>query len=70
MRRLLRWSRKPRLKPHRSSRVNWVDDLKVALASLAGLGNWMLQVDLLLKISISLVSLLYVTKKCVDLYRK
>ena len=50
--------------------VNWVDDLKVALASVAGLGNWMLQVDLLLKVSISLVSLLYVTKKCVDLYRK
>ncbi len=36
--------------------MNWVDDLKVALASVAGLGNWMLQVDLLLKISISLVS--------------
>ena len=50
--------------------MSWVDDLKVALASVAGLGNWMLQVDLLLKVLISLVSLLYVTKKCVDLYKK
>ena len=50
--------------------MNWVDDLKVALASVTGLGNWLIQMDLLLKVGISLVSLLYVTKKCVDLYRK
>ena len=50
--------------------MNWVDDCKVIAASVAGLGNWMLQVDLLLKVMISLVSLLYVSKKCVDLYKK
>lgn len=50
--------------------MNWFDDCKVIAASVAGLGNWMLQVDLLLKVLISLMSLLYVTKKCVDLYRK
>lgn len=50
--------------------MNWVDDLKVALASVTGLGNWLIQMDLLLKVGISLVSLLYVSKKCIDLYKR
>ena len=50
--------------------MSWVDDFKVAVASITGLGNWLVQMDLLLKVGISLLSLLYVAKKCADLYRK
>jgi len=49
--------------------MTWVDDLKVAIASVTGIGNWLVQMDILLKFFISLVSLLYVTKKCADLYK-
>tara|TARA_R100000656_G_scaffold33268_1_gene28659 strand:- start:74 stop:232 length:159 start_codon:yes stop_codon:yes gene_type:complete len=49
--------------------MSWVDDLKVCLAAAGGLGIWLIQMDLLLKVGISLVSFLYVTKKCVDLYK-
>jgi hypothetical protein len=50
--------------------MNWLDDIKVLFASVTGLGNWLVEMDLLLKVGISLVSFLYVTKKCVDLYNK
>ena len=50
--------------------MNWLDDVKVCFASVTGLGNWLVEMDLLLKVGISLVSFLYVTKKCVDLYKK
>ena len=50
--------------------MNWLDDVKVYFASVTGLGNWLVEMDLLLKVGISLVSFLYVTKKCVDLYKK
>ena len=50
--------------------MNWLDDIKVLFASVTGLGNWLVEMDLLLKVGISLVSFLYVTKKCIDLYRK
>jgi len=52
--------------------MNWLDleDLKVVLASSSGLGTWLVEMDLLLKVGISLVSFLYVTKKCIDLYKK
>jgi hypothetical protein len=50
--------------------MNWLDDVKVCFASVTGLGNWLVEMDLLLKVGISLVSFLYVTKKCIDLYRK
>jgi hypothetical protein len=50
--------------------MNWLDDAKVLFASVTGLGNWLVEMDLLLKVGISLVSFLYVTKKCIDLYRK
>ena len=49
--------------------MNWVDDVKVAVASVSGLGNWLVEMDLILKVGISLVSFLYVSKKCVDLYK-
>jgi len=50
--------------------MSWLDDIKVCFASVTGLGNWLVEMDLLLKVGISLVSFLYVTKKCVDLYKK
>ena len=49
--------------------MTWVDDLKVCLAAVGGLGNWLVQMDILLKFLISLVSLLYIAKKCSDLYK-
>tara|TARA_Y100001968_G_scaffold319871_1_gene352032 strand:+ start:2309 stop:2467 length:159 start_codon:yes stop_codon:yes gene_type:complete len=49
--------------------MNWVDDIKVGVASATGIGNWLIQMDMILKVGISLVSLLYVTKKCADLYK-
>jgi len=50
--------------------VSWLDDIKVAVATVGGLGNWLVQMDLMLKVGISLVSFLYLAKKCVGLYRK
>jgi hypothetical protein len=50
--------------------MNWLDDIKVLFASVTGLGNWLVEMDLILKVGISLVSFLYVTKKCIDLYKK
>ena len=49
--------------------MTWVDDVKVAVASVTGIGNWLVQMDILLKFFISLVSLLYIAKKCSDLYK-
>ena len=40
-----------------------LDDLKVLAASVSGLGNWLLEIDILLKVSISLATLLYITIK-------
>ena len=37
-----------------------VDDIKVFLAGIAGIGNWAIQIDLILKIGISAVSLIYI----------
>ena len=49
--------------------MTWEDDIKVADASVTGIGNWLVQMDILLKFFISLVSLLYIAKKCSDLYK-
>ena len=49
--------------------MTWVDDLKVAIASVTGIGTWLVQMDIVLKFFISLVSLLYIAKKCSDLYK-
>ena len=45
--------------------MNWLDltDLKVLAASVAGIGNWLVDVDLILKVSISAVSLIYIILK-------
>tara|TARA_B100000029_G_C17126354_1_gene797099 strand:- start:438 stop:593 length:156 start_codon:yes stop_codon:yes gene_type:complete len=40
-----------------------LDDLKVAIASVAGLGNWMVEIDLMLKVAISVASLIYISLK-------
>tara|TARA_Y100000310_G_scaffold81029_1_gene77661 strand:- start:3652 stop:3804 length:153 start_codon:yes stop_codon:yes gene_type:complete len=47
-----------------------LDDLKVLAASASGLGNWLLEIDILLKVAISLVTLLYITLKVQELLRK
>ena len=49
--------------------MSWADDIKVGIASATGLCSFLLQIDMLLKVFISLVSLLYVVKKCTDLYK-
>jgi|TARA_R100000049_G_C1878029_1_gene35396 hypothetical protein len=40
-----------------------LDDLKVGFASVTGLGNWMLEIDILLKVGISLATLVYIVLK-------
>ena len=40
-----------------------LDDIKVAFASASGLGNWLLEIDTLLKVLISSASLIYIVLK-------
>ena len=40
-----------------------LDDLKVGFASVTGLGNWMLEIDILLKVGISIATLVYIVLK-------
>tara|TARA_R100001143_G_scaffold61995_1_gene64149 strand:+ start:414 stop:566 length:153 start_codon:yes stop_codon:yes gene_type:complete len=47
-----------------------LDDIKVLVASVSGLGNWLLEIDILLKVAISLVTLLYIALKVQELLRK
>ena len=47
-----------------------LDDLKVLAASASGLGNWVLEIDILLKVAISLATLLYIVLKVQELLRK
>ena len=44
-----------------------LDDLKVIFASRTGIGNWLIEIDLLLKVAISLASLAYILLKCREL---
>ena len=46
-----------------------LDDIKVILASVTGLGNWMVSIDLALKVGISLASLIYIVLKIRELLR-
>ena len=46
-----------------------LDDLKVSFASVTGLGNWLVDIDLILKIGISLASLLYILLKTRELLK-
>ena len=47
-----------------------LDDLKVAFASVTGLGNWLVDIDLLLKVGISAASLVYIILKVKQLLKK
>jgi len=40
-----------------------LDDLKVGVASVTGLGNWLLEIDILLKVGVSLATLVYIVLK-------
>ena len=46
-----------------------MDDVKVALATISGIGNWLLQVDILLQVLISIASLLYIIARLVKLMK-
>ena len=46
------------------------DDLKVAIASVTGLGNWLVDIDLILKVGISVASLVYISLKIRKLIRE
>ena len=46
------------------------DDIKVAIASATGIGNWMVSIDLILKVGISLASLIYIILKIRELLKK
>ena len=45
------------------------DDFKVAISSVTGLGNWLVNIDLVLKISISVASLIYIGLKIKQLLK-
>tara|TARA_R100001443_G_scaffold112258_1_gene125676 strand:- start:399 stop:551 length:153 start_codon:yes stop_codon:yes gene_type:complete len=47
-----------------------LDDIKVAIASVTGLGNWLVDIDLVLKVGISVASLIYISLKIRELLRK
>ena len=46
-----------------------VDDIKVCFASVTGLGNWMLDIDMLLKVGISMATLIYIILKIKQLLK-
>tara|TARA_B100000085_G_C18147864_1_gene352128 strand:+ start:237 stop:389 length:153 start_codon:yes stop_codon:yes gene_type:complete len=46
------------------------DDIKTAIASVVGIGNWMVQIDLILKVGISVASLIYIILKIRQLLKK
>ena len=46
------------------------DNIKVAIASGAGIGNWALEIDVILKIAVSAATLFYIILKCRELWNK
>jgi len=50
--------------------MNWLDDIKVCFASVTGLGNWLVDIDLILKVSISAASLVYIMLKIKQLIKR
>jgi len=46
------------------------DDLKVTIASVTGIGNWLLQIDVILKIGISAATLFYIVLKIKEQLKK
>ena len=47
-----------------------LDLVKVSVASIAGLGNWLVDMDLLVKLMLSIASLIYVVLKIKELLNK
>ena len=47
-----------------------LDDLKVTIASVTGIGNWLLQIDVILKIGISAATLFYIVLKIREQLKK
>jgi|TARA_R100000687_G_C6330736_1_gene109524 hypothetical protein len=47
-----------------------LDDLKVTIASVTGIGNWLLQIDVILKIGISAATLFYIVLKIKEQLKK
>ena len=45
------------------------DDFKVAFASITGLGSWLVDIDLVLKIALSAASLIYILLKIKQLIK-
>jgi hypothetical protein len=46
------------------------DDIRVAIASATGLGTWLMDIDMVLKVGISIASLIYISLKIRELLRK
>ena len=46
------------------------NDVKVGFASASGLGNWMLEIDTVLHVLISVASLVYIVLKILELIKK
>jgi hypothetical protein len=46
-----------------------LDYIKTAIASVIGLGNWMVEIDLILKVGISTASLIYIILKIRELLK-
>ena len=44
-----------------------LDDVKVLASSTAGLGSWLTELDVILKIAISVATLVYIILKCKQL---
>ena len=50
--------------------MNWIDDIKVCFASVTGLVNWLVDIDLVLKVGISAASLVYIILKIRQLIKR
>tara|TARA_Y100001934_G_C12200269_1_gene700835 strand:+ start:27 stop:197 length:171 start_codon:yes stop_codon:yes gene_type:complete len=47
-----------------------LDDVKVLMASGSGLGSWLTELDVILKIAISVATLVYIILKCKQLLKE
>ena len=43
--------------------MGWIDDIKVCFASVLGVGNWILKIDIVLQVAISVATLIYIILK-------
>ena len=47
-----------------------LDDIKVAFAAIGSWGSWILEIHIVLKVAISIASLVYIVLKCKQLIEK